>query len=345
MQSNDMPSISVVIACRNEEKFISNCLDSLLANQYPSRLEILVIDGQSEDRTREIVQAYHQRFPFIQLLANPQRITPIAMNIGITQARGEVIILVNAHCVVDRDFLRYSIEYLLKTGADAVGGRLNTINEDQSPVALAIPWAADSIFGAGGRRYRTGTKEGWVKDTLPYCAYRREIFDRIGLIDEELVRGQDAEFNYRILLNGGRIYFAPRIMSYLHIRPTLSKLWRQHYQYGCCKPLIARKTGFWLTCRQSIPALFVLSLLGSLGLAAFSAPWLWVFFFIVGVYLLSSLGFSLAIALRRGPKYFPILPLIFATLHFSYGTGYLMSLWNLVVLNRKRMHRDVPLTR
>lgn len=346
--TNNLPLVSVIVACRNEEKFISKCLYSLISQDYPKgNLEILVADGLSEDRTREIISEYAQKNSFVKLLINHDKITPIAMNMGIKRARGDIIILVNAHSILDGNFLKYGIEYLAKTGADAVGGTLNTINDSDSIIAQAIPLAADSIFGAGGRRYRTRTKEGWVKDTVPYCAYRKEIFEKIGLIDEELIRCQDAEFNYRILRHGGQIYYTPKIKSYLHIRPTFKKLWKQHFQYGCFRPLVTQKAGVILTSRQLIPVIFVASLITSLMLSMFFKPFLWLFLFVLGSYIIANLGFSLKISLENGLKYFFALPLIFTTLHFSYGIGYLKGIWDFTISerHRKKQIRDMPLTR
>jgi len=230
---SDLSLISIIIPCRNEEKFIGKCLDSIVGQVYPKdKLELFVVDGMSTDKTREVVREYGQTYSFIAILENRMKVTPFAMNIGIRSSQGEVIILVNAHSILDKDFLKNNIEYLNKTHADAVGGMLNTINVGASIISKAIPLATDSIFGAGGRRYRSRIQEGFVKDTLPYCAYRKELFDKIGLIDEDLIRDQDEEFNYRILKNGGKIFFTPKIKSYLHVRPTLKKLWKQHFQYG-----------------------------------------------------------------------------------------------------------------
>ena len=253
----------------------------------------------------------------------------------------------NAHSILDKDFLKYSVEYLDKTGADAVGGALRTINDADSLVARAIPLAADSALGAGGKRYRNRTEEGYIRDTIPYCAYRREIFEKLGFIDEELVRAQDAEFNYRILRSGGRIYYSPKIKSCLHIRPTLSKLWRQHFQYGCHKPLVIRKAGVGLMWRQSIPGLFVGSLLISLVVVIIFRSFIWFPIFILGLYAIAAIGSSLMISRKNGMKYFLVLPLIFATLHFSYGFGYLKGLLNLTVFKRDRDReiRDLPLSR
>jgi len=344
----NFPLASIIIPCRNEKEFIGSCLDSIIANCYPKeKLEILVVDGMSEDGTKEIVSAYAQKYSFIKQLTNLNRITPAAMNIGIKRASGNVIILVNGHSVLDRDFLKYSMEYLAKTGADAVGGLLNTINDRYSIIAQAIPLAVDSMLGAGGRRYRTRTKEGWIKDTLPYCAYHKEIFKEMGLIDEELVRVQDAEFNYRILGHGGKIYYTPKIKSYLHIRPTLQKLWKQHFQYGCHRPLVTQKAGINLTWRQLIPGLFVGSLIISLISSMFLKPSLWFFLFISGSYIIVTLGFSLKISFDKGLKYFLVLPFVFVTLHFSYGIGYLKGVWDFIIFkkHKSKKFRDIPLTR
>jgi len=345
---NNLPFVSIIIPCRNEEKFIGKCLDSIITQDYPkNKLEVLIVDGMSEDKTREIIRKYIQKYSFVKILNNPKRITPIAMNIGIKSARGDCIILVNAHSILDKRFLKYSTEYLKKTGADAVGGRLNTINDSSSIITQAIPLAADSAFGAGGKRYRTRTKEGWVKDTLPYCIYPKEIFQKIGLIDEELIRGQDAEFNYRILKHNGKIYYTPKIQSYLHVRPTLKKLWKQHFQYGYFKPLVTQKSSILLTWRQLIPGTFVGSLIISVILSAMYKPFLWFFLFILGSYIIVNLVFSLKISLKKGFRFFFILPFVFATLHFSYGLGYLKGIWDFILLKRhkKKKIKDMPLTR
>jgi len=344
----EFPLISIIIPCRNEEKFIGKCLDSILGNDYPNdKLEVLIIDGLSNDNTGKIITEYSRRYSFIKRIDNPKKITPIAMNLGIQGSKGDVIILVNAHCVLDKFFLKYSIEYLETTKADAVGGRLNTINEGHSLISQTIPLAADSIFGSGGRRYRSRTDEGFVFDTLPYSAYPKEVFKKYGYIDEELIRNQDEEFNYRILKNGGKIYFTPKIKSFLNIRPSLKKLWRQHYQYGYFKPLVAMKVGATMTWRQLIPALFVSALVIS-GLLSFMAKLsLWLFLLIISSYLFANVIFSLSLAIKKGIRFFFSAPLVFTTLHFSYGIGYLKGMWDFVVMknHNKKKIEDLPITR
>jgi GT2 family glycosyltransferase len=307
-----------------------------------------VVDGLSTDRTREILEGYSERYPFIRILENPKKVTPIAMNLGIKDASGEIVILVNAHSILDKDFLRNNVLCLKRmVEASAIGGRLQTINESKTIISQAIPVAADSLFGCGGRRYRNRTKEGFIKDTLPYCAYRKEIFLKIGYIDEELIRDQDEEFNYRLLKNDGKIYFNPNIKSYLHIRPTLKKLWRQHFQYGYWKVRVAQKVGAIFTWRQLVPGIFVGSLIFCLFFSLVSKTFLFILSGIVSLYIAVNLGFSLHLSLKNKLRFVFVLPVVFATLHFSYGLGFLKGVFDFVILKKhlKKQIKDTPLTR
>jgi glycosyltransferase involved in cell wall biosynthesis len=312
-----------------------------------NKLEVLVVDGMSSDKTKEVVKAYIQNHPFIQLLENPKKLTPFAMNIGIKNSKGDVIIFVNAHSLLDKDFLSNSILYLNKTGADAVGGMLDSIKEGSSTVVKAIPIATDSIFGAGGRRYRSRLEEGFVRDTLPYCAYRRDLIDKIGWVDEDLIRDQDEEFNYRILKRGGKIFYTPQIKSYLFIRPNLRKLWKQHFQYGYFKPLVAQKVGGIFTWRQTIPSIFVGSLFVTGLFSFFTRYSLWCFLLVLGSYVGANLLFSLTLSIKEGFKLFPFIAISFATLHVSYGAGYMKGIFDFIIGKRhlRRRMEDLKLTR
>ena len=344
---NNIFFISIIIPCRNEEKFINKCLDSILNQDYPKeKLEVLVVDGMSADKTREIVQDYSQKFPFIKLLDNPDEVTPKGMNIGVKNSKGEIIVLpVNAHSVLDRDFLKWNVYYLKKIkNTDAVGGKLQAISDSGDLFAKAITFITDSIFGAGGIRYRQREREGFVKDTLPYCAYRREVFKKFGYIDEELLRGQDAEFNLRLVKRGGNIYFAPKVKSYLYTRSSLSKLWRQQFQYGYFKVKIAQKLGIGLVLRQHIPALFVSSLILSGILGIFFLPFFYLLLAILLAYLLLNIIFSLEVTFKKGLHYFFPSIISFLVLHFSYGLGFLKGIFDFLIL-KKEIKEDIGITR
>ncbi len=342
------PFISIIIPCRNEEKHIARCLDSIIANTYPKdRMEVLVVDGKSDDATLRILNDYTKKYGFIKILENKKRVTPAAMNTGINNSTGELITIINSHAILDGDFFLKSVSILNETNADAAGGRLNTINDGEEIVSKSIPIAADSFFGAGGRRYRSRKKPGLVADTLPYCVYKKDVFNDIGLIDEELLRDQDEEFNYRLLKHGGKIFFSPEIKSHLHLRSSLKKLWRQHFQYGYFKVKVAQKIGALLTWRQLIPALFVgnLFLWTLLGLMSPKAVYLALLLF--AAYEASSVAFAFMLAIRHGMVYLIPFVVVFNTLHFSYGLGYLKGIIDFVLFKKDKKKKlfDAPLTR
>ncbi len=347
--SEKHPLITIIIPCRNEEKFIGKCLDSIIANGYhKDKLEVLVVDGMSMDKTRKVVEKYAQQHTFLKLLSNPKKVTPSAMNIGIKASEGDIIIILNAHCFIANDFISKNIEYLNKIkDADCVGGMLNTINENNGIISAAIPMAIDSPFGAGGSRYRTRRDEGFIVDTVPYAAYRRMVFEKIGLIDEELIRDQDEEFNYRLIKYGGKIYYTPLIKSYLYIRPNLKKLGKQHFQYGYWKIRVIRKHKMFSTWRHIVPTMLVFSLAGGAISALFSAIGLYFLILVAGSYLLLTAFFSAKISADKGWKYFFVLPPAFVTIHFSYGLGFLKGIFDFIIFKKhlKKKIEDEALTR
>jgi glycosyltransferase involved in cell wall biosynthesis len=345
---SDLPKVSIVIPCRNEEKFIGKCLDSIVANDYPKdRLEILVVDGMSEDGTRTTVQNYTRDYTFIRLLDNPKKITPAALNIGITSATGDIIMRMDAHSMYPPGYISGLIGWLERTHADNVGGVCIAVPAVQTVMAEAIALALSHPFGVGNAYFRIGVKEPRWVDTVPFGCYRREVFDRIGLFDEELVRNQDDEFNLRLLKRGGRILVVPSIVSYYHARDSLRKLWRMYYQYGYFKPLVARKVGGVLTLRQVIPVAFLLGLLVSGVIAPWSVYGRGLFGVIIIAYCLANLGCSIVISFRRRLGCVLSLAVVFPVLHLSYGVGYMMGIIDHVIVERKRRKNvaEIPLTR
>lgn len=347
-KNNNFPFVSIIIPCRDEEKFIGRCLDSIIAQDYPKdKIEVLILDGRSTDRTREIVKKYTQKYPFIKVLDNPRKIAPAALNIGIKKARGGIIIRMDAHNVYEESYVSKCVKYLKEYNVDNVGGIWIMLPANNTIVAKSIALALSYPFGAGNAYYRIGIKKPRYVDTVPFGCYKREVFDKVGLFDEELLRGQDAEFNARLRKNGGKILLVPEIVSYYYARDSLSKLWKMHFQYGYFKPLTAKKIGNVYTVRQLIPGAFVGSLIISLVLSAIYRPFLWLFLFILGSYIIANLAFSLKISLKKGFRFFFVLPLVFATIHFSYGLGYLKGIWDFIILKRhkKKKIEDMPLTR
>ncbi len=347
MTAADRPTISIVLPCRNEERYIGACLDSILATTYPlDRIELLVVDGESEDRTREIVAEFVRRHPGVRLLENRRRITPAALNVGLRAATGEIILRMDAHVVYPINYIPRLVDALLTSDADNVGGIIVTLPADGSTMARAIAVGLSHPFGVGNAYFRIGVgAPRWV-DSVPFGCFRREVFDRIGLFDEELIRNQDDEFNLRLIKFGGRILLLPDVVSYYFARRSLSDLSRMYYQYGYYKPLVARKVDGVMTLRQLVPGLFVLTLAGTAVLAPV-LPLLPVTLGIAGAYLTALVGCVIGAVRRHGWRCALALAAVFPAVHFSYGIGSLRGAVD-HLLQRRRTRRDptvIPLSR
>jgi glycosyltransferase involved in cell wall biosynthesis len=325
------PCVSVIIPIRNEAAYIRRCLEAILAQDYPGEMEILITDGMSTDNTREMIQSLIASVPglqsFVCILDNPGKIVPTGLNLALRQAKGEIIIRVDGHTTIASDYVRQCVETLQRTHADNVGGRMNAIGSN--PFGEAVALATSTPFGIGGGRFHYSDEEEWV-DTVYMGAWPRHVFEKIGLFDEELVRDQDDEFNYRLREQGGRILLSPAIRSEYTVRSTPRGLWRQYFQYGYWKVRVLQKHPRQMSLRQFVPPAFVLVLFISVFLALFPvfrplSPLIPLF------YLIANLGASFLTASKRGWRYLPFLPIIFIILHLSYGLGFLVGLvkfWN-----------------
>lgn len=348
MSTAPTPFVSVVVPCLNEERYIAACLDSILATTYPrDQLEVLVVDGMSEDRTRAIVATFVERYPVVRLVDNAKRITPAALNVGIRAARGDVIIRMDAHVVYPRDYIPCSVAALEETGADNVGPVVVTRPADSSVVARAIALAFSHPFGVGNSRFRIGSRaRRWV-DTVAFGCFRAGLFDRIGMFDEELPRNQDDEFNFRLAKHGRRVLLEPRVVAYYYARASIGQVARMWYQYGYFKPLVAKKVGRVMTVRQLVPATFVLALAGTAALSVW-LPWARLACVVTGAaYGTLAIGFGLVAGRKQGLACGVALPIIFMTIHTSYGFGFLRGVAHHVLGFGKRPpdHAALALTR
>ena len=341
-------SVSIIIPCRNEERFIGKCLDSVISQDYPKdNLEVLVVDGMSEDGTRGIIEHYADKYPFIRLLDNKRKVVPTALNKAIENAIGEIIIRMDAHNIYNDNYISQCVKYLHEYNADNVGGVWITLPGADTLIAGAISIALSHPFGIGNAHYRIGSNEPKYVDTVPFGCFKKEVFKRIGLFDEDLIRNQDDEFNLRLIKNGGKILLVPEIVSRYHARDSLSKLWKMFWQYGYFKPLVAQKIGAVLTWRQLMPAFFICGLIIPLLLSSAFKFFFFIFLLNLALYMSANLFFSFTAALKNGLKHMLYLPVIFPTLHFSYGTGYLKGIWDFMILkkHRKKQIEDISLNR
>jgi GT2 family glycosyltransferase len=329
----ELPTVSIIIPCRNEARFIGSCLESVLSNGFPlERMEILVVDGMSTDGTREIIQDFAARYSRIRLLDNPQKVTPYAVNIGIREASGDAIMRLDAHTICGRDYIERCIRVLYDYGADDVGGTLRITARDNTIIGRAIVKALTQRFGVGNLDYRFAQPEKpKLVDTVAFFCCRRELFQKIGTFNEKLTRIQDMEFKRRLALAGGRIMLAPGAFADYQARSDLKSFWKHNWSDGLWTVLaFAYADVMPVRWRHLVPACFVAALVVS-GLLAFASPFFgWVFLAAAGMYGLAALTLSVRIAVtERDFRYAFVVPFIILSMHVMRGLG---SLWGAVRL-------------
>jgi len=315
---------------RNEAGSIAACLEAVLDQDYPSAdLEILIADGISTDGTQEIVDRYRSKHTNIFLFDNPGRIVSTGLNTLIPETKGAIIARVDGHCRISQDYISSSVRHLQSEDVDGVGGSIITIGETFTARVIAI--AMSSPFGVGGSAFRTKEDFTGLVDTVPFPVYKREIVWKSGLYDEELVRDQDDEYNYRLRALGAKILLAADVNAEYYSRSTLRSLFNQFFQYGFWKVRVLQKHPRQMMYRQFVPPLFVFALLLTGALSLFSEYGRWLFLLVVGLYLTANLAASILATARSDWKHLILLPVAFSCLHLSFGTGFLVGLvrfWN-----------------
>ena len=323
--------LSVIVPIYQEEKYISKCIDSMLSQDYPKDdLEIILVDGMSKDRTREIVATYTAKYPFIRMIDNPERIAPCAMNRGIKEAKGDVIMRLDAHVYYPKNYFSLLVEKLNELpGAENVGALCNTLPVNDSITAQSIAAVLSSSFGMGNSHFRVGADKEMEVDTVPFGCFHRSIFDKVGLYDEELVRNQDDELNARIIKAGGKIYLIPQLVCEYYARDTAKKVYKMFYQYGVFKPLVNKKLGSPATVRQFFPLFFVLGLLVGPVVCLFLPVLWWAYFAVIILWFILATSFSLKDS--KNLKRILTQNWIYFVVHFGYGWGYIVGIYKLLL--------------
>lgn len=325
------PLVSVIIPCYNEQETIASLLDAICKQTYPlQRIEVIVADGLSTDETLHRIAVFVTDHPqcTIRVIQNPERIIPKALNRAIAIAQGEIILRLDAHSIPREDYIERCVDALEKRLGDNVGGMWEIEAGDQSWLGRSIAVAAAHPFGVGDARYRVGGGAQSV-DTVPFGAYWRSLFERIGMFNENLLTNEDYEFNTRIRLNGGTIWFDPMIRTKYFARRNLKELAKQYWRYGYWKAKMLQMYPSALRWRQLLPPLFILCLISLMCLAFFIPFARYGLFLQIGVYFLTLLGLGIIEAVKR--KELPLMvgfPLCVATMHFAWGTAFLWSLFN-----------------
>ncbi len=307
--------VSVIIPVYNEEKYIGRCLSSLSEQTYPKEdLEYLLIDGGSTDSTVSIIESYMDKLP-VRILNNEKKLVTYALNLGISQAKGDYIVRVDAHSLYNNDYIEKCIYYLENTDADNVGGIAITKGEGFCGSANAE--ILSSAFGVGNSQFRIGAKSGYV-DTVPFGAFRREIFDKIGLFNPELPRSEDNDFNSRIISAGGKVFLAADIVFSYFCRSTVSGLLNQGLKNGNSLFLTLRVNPHAMKLRHYIPFIFLLSLIILPVASAIFAPFGWLLAAEWTAYTLLDIYFS---AKNFSIKSFFYKLVMYPLFHITYGAG------------------------
>jgi succinoglycan biosynthesis protein ExoA len=317
--SADTPFVSVVIPIRNEERYIAQALDRILAQDYPAdRLEIIVADGMSDDATREIVAGYVRRDARVRLVDNPERVTPCGLNAAITASCGEIVCRIDGHCAVASDFLSQNVR-LLEEHPEAwvVGGPI--VNSATGLRGRAVAIAMSNPLGVGTARHRFAGFEGY-SDSVAFPAFRRWVFDRVGLFDPALVRNQDDEFNYRVARAGGRIFVSPHVRYVYYVRDSFTNLFRQYFQYAFWRIPVIRKHKKPTTVRQMVPLLFFLAA-GVLGAAGLLLRQPMLALALPGVYAVAMLLLGVSVVPRAGLRVATLVPVAVVIMHVAYASG------------------------
>lgn len=326
--------ISVVIPTYNEEKYISQCIDSLLKQDYPVRYtEILIVDGRSSDNTRGIVKSYSEKYPYIKLLDNQHRIVPYAMNTGIQNAHGQYIIRLDAHAAYPSNYFSALIKHAKKYNTDNIGGICITDVKNKTNKTWAIKTALSHKFGVGNSMFRTGALRPQIVDTVPFGCFKRDVFDRFGMYNERLERNQDIELNKRITKGGGKILLIPEITCTYFARETFSGLANNNYKNGFWNILTVYYTKNLqsLSLRHFIPLLFLLSLIMPVFLSIVNFNFILLAMFSLVIYTVSLLLISVSITRYRVWKILYLFP-AFMLLHLSYGVGSVSGIFKIIKL-------------
>ncbi len=309
----NLPFISIIIPCWNEEKFIARCLDSMINQTFPKeRMEVLVVDGGSGDKTKEIVKTYIQKPPFVKILENPKKIFAAANNVGIKNAKGDFVILLGAHATYSKNYVGECIKYLLENkSADSVGGVMKSLPTKNSLIAKAIALSMSGRFGKGTKE----PSEIKEVDTVFGACYRKDVFNKIGLFNENLKRSSDMDFNLRLTRAGGKIYLIPNAISFYYAKSSLKDFFIHNIEDGTWAILPFKFTKKPFKLRNYLPLLLFLTLPLSI--------WL---------YLPFCYYYSAKISIReKNIRLFFVMPLAFIVRHFGYGLGSFVGLVKLII--------------
>ncbi|MBP9087172.1 MAG: glycosyltransferase family 2 protein [Kofleriaceae bacterium] len=316
-----LPKVTIAMPAFNEEHYIERCIRTVQEQDYPrDRIEVLIADGRSTDQTRAIIDRLAVEDPRIKLIDNPDKLQASGLNRIVRAATGEIVVRMDVHCEYAPDYVRRAVEVMEKTGADNVGGaqraKANTTFQRALCAALASP------LGVGGAKYRSPEAEGFV-DTVFLGAFRRRVFETVGMWDPGAITNEDAELNQRILAAGGRVFLSRELVVHYFPRDSIKTLAQQYFRYGRGRARTLLKLGSFPTLRPLLPFVMV-----SGAAAMLVTPPLWpVAPVAIGAYLLATGAEAIRVGAPMGVGQIPTVWAIFPVLHASHGIGFAAGLW------------------
>lgn len=328
--------LTIICPIYNEEKYIARCIESIMAQDYPKDdLEVLFVDGMSTDRTREIIESYLPQCPYLRVLDNPHKIVPYAMNKGIREAKGDIIMRIDAHAFYENNYCSAIVKWLKELDAENVGCVCKTDVLNKTPKTSAIREVLSNKFGVGNSTFRTGIDHEQEVDTVPFGCWPKRVFEKYGLYDVRLVRNQDIELSKRIINGGGKIFIISDTFCTYLARETFGALAKNNFGNGKWNILTVYYTHNMksLSLRHFVPLLFVLGLIAPTLVGIFWHPALLLSAFVLLMYLLALGTISAKLAFKKKLNFFYLL-WSFITLHCSYGWGSLMGILSLPFTKR-----------
>lgn len=312
------PSVSVVMAVRNDATHIEATLDAVLAQDYPGEIDVVVADGRSTDGTSAILLRRAAKEPRLRVVDNPDRSAAAGLNRAIASSKGTVVVRCDGHSELSADYVRLAVEILGQTGAANVGGR--QVAEGTTTLERAVAVAMTTPFGVGNARFRYSSVPG-PTDTVYLGTFPRDVLEEVGGFDTDLLRNQDYELNYRLRRAGRIVWFDPRLRVTYRPRSSLGALWRQYLDYGRWKRVMLMRNPRSLAARQAAPPLLVIGLILSALAGAIGIPFWWA---VPAAYAAFLAVATIAVSIRRRDRAAGLLPIVIPTMHLAWGTGFLL---------------------
>lgn len=335
--------LTIILPCYNEIKYIENCINSILKNDFKGEYEFLIIDGFSNDGTREIIKKYCEKHENIKLIDNPQRSQVYALNLGIERAKGDYLMRIDAHCEFPQNYISEILKFHKENKVNNVGACIDTLPGNNSLKAIAISEVMNNPFGMGGGTFRTiKNKNKFIQvDTVPFGCWKKSDLKEFGSFDEFFISDEDYEHNVRIIKKKGKIILLPWLIIKYFTRENFRKIRKMFFQYGYWRPFVNKKHRVVTNIRQLLPGCFVGGIIFLILLSFFHLFFLKILCIYMLLYLISIFVLCFLIKIKKKKRIFFLTLLSFLIIHFSYGLGSLKGYFDCFILRKKTIDKKM----